>query len=308
MEEKEKDLWDKVGENLYLNLFTLIGAITAIGVPIGIVLLMIKNPTFAFWVVIILLVIVFSSRKTIATFLFERNEANKEKEMSQRALESARKLRFENAPKYLSEEQQDQLNRFWYEVNVAISKIPIFTNNSTPFTKEELYTLLFINKESVETVGKTVTGEVVKITAHWKNNKAEVLNESELKKHAPVHYTSVSTTQKPVSKQVKKQRKLRKLHAEAKAKGMIIKNGKLYQTPNYTFLANEWVLNNIGLINKIIVDNDTPSSLVIKGTIFADKLPADKALWRYIGKNLIETDNIDNFSIQKNGIQVVINK
>jgi len=308
MKNDGKDFWDKALENLYHYLCVFIGAVTVVGSTIGVIWLMIENSKLAFWGIVILLILLFVNRKEIAQLLFERTGKNKEKEMSDKTLELARKLRFENAPKYLSEKQEDKLNLFWYGVNTVVNKIPIYVvNDSTPFTKEELYTLLFLNKESVEIQGKTVTNAIVTITARWNNDKVEVLNEKELKKHEPIHCTSV-VTKKPVSKQVKEQRKLRKLKAEAKAKGMIVKNGKLYQTPNYTFLANEWVLNNIGLINKIIVDNDTPSSLVIKGTIFADKLPVDKAVWRYIGKNLVETDNIDNFSIQKNGIQVVINK
>lgn len=308
MKDDGKDFWDNALENLYHNLCVFIGAVTVIGTTIGVIWLMIENPKIAFWGIIILLILLFVNRKEVAQLLFERKGRNKEKEMSDRALELARKLRFENAPKYLSEKQEDMLNLFWYGVNTVVNKIPIYVaNDSTSFTKEELYTLLFLNKETVEIQGKTVTNATVTIMACWNDNKVEVLNENELKKYAPVHCESV-ITKKPVSKRVKEQRKLRKLKAEAKEKGMIVKNGKLYQTPNYTFLANEWVLNNIGLINKIIVDNDTPTSLVIKGTIFADKLPTDKAIWRYIGKNLVETDNIDNFSIQKNGIQVVINK
>lgn len=272
-----------------------------------------QNPKMLVLIVIFFLLFVVLCRKGIACLIKESKMLKKEKENKKelealgKTFETARKLRFENAPKHLTDKQMNALTCFLKSLDIEASKNSVFIERPE-FTNEELYTIIFINKESFEVIGTSVSGKTVTLEVRRNNGKAEVLNKDDL------YILKPTATIEPVKKSHKQTKKInalrkeRKLKAEAKANGLVYKNGKLYQPPNYTFLANEWVSQNIGLINKIIIDNDTPTSLVIKGLILADSLPDDKNTWKHIGQNLIDTDNIDMFAVQKNGLQIIINK
>lgn len=100
-----------------------------------------------------------------------------------------------------------------------------------------------------------------------------------------------------------------KSKAEQEGNTTTNKDGKPVVKPNYKMIASEWVSNNLGLLNKIcndayaISDGDGSYS----ATIPADFLPEERATWIIIGKTLVAEDDISDFKIEKDGLEVIVN-
>lgn len=96
--------------------------------------------------------------------------------------------------------------------------------------------------------------------------------------------------------------------AEQQGNVVIGDDGKPVVKPNYKMIASEWVTANLDLLNKICNDAFLISGGEgsYKATIPKKILPPEQASWVIIGKTLVEGDDITNFSIGKNGLEITV--
>lgn len=97
-------------------------------------------------------------------------------------------------------------------------------------------------------------------------------------------------------------------NAEKKGNVIIGDDGKAVVKPNYKMIASEWVTANLDLLNKICNDAFLISGGEgsYKATIPKNILPPEQAAWIIIGKTLQDGDDIANFAINKNGLEITV--
>lgn len=317
--EKE-DIFDKIGIVVML-LIVVLGSL--LGVFYLLKFIFSDFISFAKLVFVIAIICGFSlliCRKSFAAYLVELKE-NKKKRQAKEALEKAAKeenemkqainaIQFANKPYKISENQKKKLLDFQQQARTYICNKYFLANCIFPsMTDEELYTLLFINHHTITVkCYKPVSEEFVELYLKaLPNNGFEFLNE----KIVSDLVRPESPISKPYTDKKKKRtsNKVKRLRAERKAKkdaNIIIKNGKKHQKPNYPFLAKEWTIQNMGYLNKLVMDETKKGNKQIVVIVPTDKLPDDRNVWGYIGGRLKDDDEVDNFVVVADGLKLII--
>lgn len=313
--KKENEKTDIIDTVLYaivfcFFLFVAIANIVYIFVGIG------KN--FEFFsklfliILIVALILILICRKELADYFQKEKEATAAKEKCKKSPKDnttkdiLKEITFAAKPDFLTDSQRKKLCDFKSNVFNLVKDYPISALAFPDLTEEELYTLIFINKSTITVIGKTFNNETIDLYVEFAAGNALLKNESVLnnyKKEKPI-YHEIPSTHKTSSK-AKKLRKQRK-NAKNKKDGIVIINGKKYQAPNYDFIAKEWINLNMGYLNKLVMDAVSKGEKRIEIMIPENKLP-DRNCWSYIGKRLKTDDEIDKYSVLKDGLKLVVN-
>lgn len=319
---------------LYTIIFLFFSIVTIFSIVAGgicLILLFIKHFSVAFPYVVAALVFIslwiFICKNKIAEIKAEEKKdkekarkkaAEKERKKQEEMIEAynmeMKKIQFQNKPKFLTEEQKQQLFELVCDASSYLRTHYLVENvkfpTPTQLTQEELYTLIFINKDIVP-IEATINDSTVfdMGVAIDENNNIVIKNENLLTEYVrPEEPAPPVVKKKKTSSKAKKLKKQRKLAARAKANGTQIRNGKEYQPKNYDFLAKEWIGSNMGYINKLLQDaiQKNPEVKKYEVTIPKDKLPEDHETWKLIGKKLREDDEISRYIVATDNIKLIV--
>ena len=201
----------------------------------------------------------------------------------------------------LSLSEKEELNRFVFQIKNFIFNKYYIKDIIFELDDTELYKTIK-NKEMLPAICMTFSGH--KLSVYLENGM--LLNEEVLEPFArpkEAEKEKPPVKKKRVSTKVKNARMLRK-HPD----DVIIKNGKRYQRPNYEFFAKEWLIDNIGELSNIVLLASTGIQKKIVAEVPADILPKDRNVWKYIGQQLKQDDEIDQFEVIPTGLKIIIFK
>lgn len=258
---------------------------------------------FLGFLLIFVAVVVLVNREEISKSTKEKKiKKEEERKMNQKRLEeetenNIKNLRFHNMPSELNDAQLKKVMDFYDNTRKYLVKNYRVTDIRFPnLTNKEMYTLVFLNNESIDI---TMFADGNPVTLCIVNGK-DFLNEEVLNNYKKEFVQEPSSHKKPTSNRVKRLRKQRKMSNNS----TVVKNGKEYQPPNYDFIAKEWINENMKLLNMMANDDALKSMKKKNALITEDRLPKDKSVWKIIGVKLKADDEIDYFKIEPNGLRI----
>lgn len=276
------------------------------------------KPTFKIvpCAIMVAALLVFFNKKRILKYVKETKEKRKkQKEEKIRVYENEEKKRMEkvlydttyaNKPHSLTQEQKNQLLKFGGEVGTFLHDT--YTVQSFKYCTiklTEIYTLLFINGYTIDANVIMQNGDNLTIEIKQENGHFVIPQES-LELLAPYKTSKLPVKKSPKKKKVSpKVINARKKRRAKKQGNVIIKNGKEFQKGNYDFLAKEWITQNMGYLNKVIIDELSEGVKDVELIIPKRKLP-EKELWETIGKQLKKQDDISEFSVVSEGLKIIV--
>ena len=208
---------------------------------------------------------------------------------------------YSNAPVALNQNQKNALMNLRIKIDKALHKYGVQSwRYVAPLDDTQIYTALFINNAELDISITKFTGEKRSGYVNKTGLLGTNMTPADIENVIPM--TPVKKERK-VSKKVIAERKKRKQSVNP---DVIIKNGKEYQAPNYSFIAKEWVTNNMGLLNKMVMDSEKKNGKITV-TINKDRLPIEKECWKLIGKQLKDDDEIDRYIVEEDALKIIIN-
>jgi hypothetical protein len=321
-QEEDSDLLDK-----------LIASVFLIIVAVGILYVVVKYIVFFFTTfkelyVVYCLAIVLAGiflliiRKEIPKYKAkekeEKEKAKRQKEKDNIAEkkrqndEYVKKHKLYDAPDTLTAKQKEKLKAFllkfenYVQNNYAVKNfhyLPLYSYQKQ-LSDPQLYTLLFFHEDRVVVGVESYSGEKTTIILSAdENGDPIILDEDSI--------ASFKIGQCPDNERAYKKKHMRRSkrgpHADKpKEKGSVVKNGKKHQAPNYEFLAKEWVVNNMGYLNKKVADKIAAGEKDIVLIIPEEKLPEDRETWKHIGEKLKADNEIDQYVIVDDGLRIKI--
>ena len=85
-------------------------------------------------------------------------------------------------------------------------------------------------------------------------------------------------------------------------------DGKKRVKPNYAMIAKDWVSTNYRLLNKVCGDAEKKAGTgkAYSAIIPAKYLPEYEQCWEYIGKTMVDNDDIDRYEVVDGGLKVTV--
>lgn len=313
METNRKKLKTGIAIKIIFSLILMFIAITHIGALILFIIACFPISLYLFILLLIPVSFVFYIKKDEIMEDIKEKKEEKEKQRQKIIDEekrttdaSIKTIRYANVPKKLTHEQYEKYRKFYNDVKDYINKTYNLSIYKVPFlTLEENFTFIFLNKECVE-ISVWGKGKIITLYVKDSDNGPVIENEYLLEdyKVSDEEITQIQKnlkTKKHTSNKVKRLRKQRKL---ANTTDVVIKKGKEYQPPNYDFIAKEWIIANMKLLNIMATDDSLKNMKKKNVLIPEDKLPSDKNTWKVIGVKLKADDEIDSFNVEQKGLRI----